>query len=129
VANARVSKQWRRASADLSLGRGISGGNGLVLASTQTSMTAGLHYSRADRWTVSVQAGRTMMEQLATAGSYTGNTYGASFSRLMRPGLQAVGRFSLLPINYTGTQGVNRTYYRGEVGIIFTPSQIPVALR
>ncbi len=129
VMNARVTKQWRRASADLGYQRGISPGNGLVLASTQTSLNAGFHYSHADRWTLSLQAGRTSMEQLAAVGSYTGNTYGASFSRLIRPGLQAVGRFSVLPVNYIGPQGLDRTYYRGEIGLIFSPNQIPVALR
>lgn len=129
VMNARVTKQWRRASADLGYQRGISPGNGLVLASTQTALTAGFHYSHADRWTLSVQAGRTTMEQLAVAGSYAGNTYAASFSRLIRPGLQAVGRFSVLPVNYIGPLGFDRTYYRGEFGFIFSPSQIPVSLR
>ncbi len=127
--NARVTKQWRRASADIGYLRGISPGNGLVLASTQTALMAGFHYSYANRWTLSLQAGRTTMEQLAAVGSYTGNTYGASFSRLIRPGLQAVGRFSVLPVNYIGPQGLDRTYYRGEIGLIFSPNQIPVALR
>jgi len=129
VMNAGVIKQWRRVSADLHYGRGVSPGNGLVLASTQTSMTAGLHYSYSDRWAVSVQAGRTTMEELAAAGSYTGTTFGASCSRLIRPGLQAVARFSVLPVNSTGSQVLNRTYYRGEMGLLFTPSQTPIALR
>ncbi len=48
---------------------------------------------------------------------------------MIRPGLQAVGRFSVLPVNYIGPQGLDRTYYRGEIGLIFSPNQIPVALR
>ena len=127
--NARVTKHWRRASADLNYRRGISPGNGLVLASTEDSMTAGLHYTNPNRWTVSVEAGRSTMGQLAGVASYTQTTFGTSFSRSIRPGVQAVGRFSVLPATYVGLQGLNRTYYRGEVGFIFSPNQIPVALR
>jgi hypothetical protein len=33
------------------------------------------------------------------------------------------------PVSYTGSQGLNRTYYLGEIGFIFSPSEIPIALR
>jgi hypothetical protein len=129
IMNARITKRWRRTSADLGYRRGISPGNGLVLASTEESMTAGLRYSGANRWTVSVEAGRTTMAQLAGVGSYAGNTFGASLNRLIRPGLQAVARFSVLPVTYNGSQGLNRTFYRAQIGFVFSPSQIPIALR
>ncbi len=69
------------------------------------------------------------MAELGAAGSYTGNTIGASFNRLIRPGLQAVARFDVRPVNYIGPQDLNRTFYRGEIGFIFSGSQIPIALR
>ncbi len=127
--NARITKRWRRASVNMSYLEGISPGNGLVLTSKQESLTAGLQYSNAKRWTVSIQAGRTTMDQLATAGSYSGNTFAASFSHLVRPGIQAVARFSVQPVNYIGEGGLDRTYYRGDIGFIFTPSARPIALR
>ena len=127
--NFRVTKRWHRASADVGYRKGMSPGNGLVLASTEESMTAGLHYSSGDRWTLSVQGGRTMMDGIAAAGSYTGNMFGASFIRLIRPGLQAVARLDVQPVNYVGSQGLNRTFYRGEVGFIFSGRQMPIALR
>jgi hypothetical protein len=69
------------------------------------------------------------MAELGATTSYTGNTIGVSFSRLIRPSVQAVGRFGVLPVDYNGPQALNRTYYRAQIGLIFTPSQIPVALR
>ena len=127
--NVRVKKQWHRTSADLSYRRGVSPGNGLAIASTQESLTAGLHYSNAKHWTVSVQAGRTTLADLDGAGSYTGTTIGASFERLIRPGVQAVARFDILPVNYAGSLGLSRTYYRGEIGFMFSPKEIPITLR
>ncbi len=127
--NARVTKKWRRASTNLSYLRGISPGNGLVLTSQQQAITAGVQYSFTNRWSLSMQAGRTSMAQLASVQSYNATNFGTSFSRLLRPGLQAVGRFSVLPLGTTALQGLNRTYYRAEFGFIFTPSQVPVSLR
>jgi hypothetical protein len=129
LVNVRVTKRWHRVDADLDYRRGISAGNGLVLTSTEDSMIAGLHYSNPNRWTVSVEAGRTAMEEIAGTGTYTGNTFGASFNRFIRPGVQAVARFDVRPVSYTGSQGLNRTYYLGEIGFIFSPSEIPIALR
>ena len=127
--NARVTKRWHGVSADLDYLRGISPGNGLVLASRQVALTAGLQYSGAKHWTVSIDAGRNTMAELGATTSYTGNTIGVSFSRLIRPSVQAVGRFGVLPVDYNGPQALNRTYYRAQIGLIFNPSQIPVALR
>jgi hypothetical protein len=127
--NIRVKKQWHRTSADLGYQRGVSPGNGLAIASTQESLIAGLHYSSAKRWTVSLQAGRTTLADLDGAGSYTETTVGASFERLIRPGVQAVARFDILPVNYAGLLGLNRTYYRGEIGFMFSPKEIPITLR
>lgn len=107
--NARVTKRWRSVSADLNYRRGISPGNGLVLTSREESITAGLEYSRANRWTASLQAGRATMEQLISTSSYTssytGNTFGASVTRFIRRGLQAVARFDVRPVSYIGVQG------------------------
>lgn len=127
--NALVTKRWHHASANVNYLRGISPGNGLVLTSKQESLTAGLHYSFGKNWTASVQGGRTTLEQLAAAGSYAQYTVSSSFSRVIRPGVQAVGRFEVRPVNYVGPQGLNRTFYLAEIGFAFSPSQIPIALR
>jgi len=129
VINATLTKHWRRASAHLGYVNGISAGNGLVLAARAVSTTAGFEYASSNRWTFSAQVGRTTMAELAAAGSYAETTMGASLSRLIRPGVQAVARFDVRPVSYIGSLGLNRTYYLGEVGFIFSPSERPIALR
>jgi hypothetical protein len=130
IVGTRITKSWRRASADIAYQRGVSPGNGLVLTSMMESLTVGFSYSNPHGWGFSVIGGRSSMNAFGTAeANYTGYTGGVSVTRVLRPGVQAFSRFEARPFSYMGVGLQSRAFYRAVVGFTFSPSEVPIGLK
>jgi hypothetical protein len=126
-----VGKHWHRADADIGYQSGISPGNGLILTSKMDSIDVGLRYSQSRTWSFSMHGGLTSMRASTgpAATAYTGYVAGVSVTRSIRPGVQMVARFDARPFTYVGLAVPTRNTYRATFGVIFTPRELPIAIR
>jgi hypothetical protein len=126
--NARLTKQWRRASANMEYRQGITPGNGVYLTSNSTIAGVGFSYTGARYWSVGVDLGYTRYSAVAqSVKPYDGYTGGLSLTRELGHGFQGV--FRVDERRYaTNYGGFSRTTPSVNLGIRWSPGEVPLRL-
>jgi len=125
--NARLSRTVPRGSIFLSGGHSINPGNGLFLTSTSTNVGAGYGYSGLRRWSITTGATYNLSNSqgnvVGTYGSESGNL---SVSRQVAPMTHGVFSFNLRRYDSPDFKNYNKWSYGVNLGLSFTPGDIPL---
>ena len=125
----RLSQTFKRGVAYLSAGRTVTPGNGLFLASTATNYSGGYSYSGFRRWGLNAQAGYYSAQSSVNAvGSYGGATGSVSASRQIGRFVHSVASLNVRQYQSPDFTQYNRLIYTLQIGLGFTPGDIPLRL-
>lgn len=125
--NASLSRQFPRASANVSYNRSVGAGNGLFMSGLSESALAGISYTGARKWNFGIDGRYTSMTSFGQPpgkttwyGGGTGVTYEiARFTHL-------TARFDVG--HYDLGAGYLRTAEQVSFGLFFSPGSIPLSL-
>ena len=127
--NARISKTVPRGVIFLSASHGINPGNGLFLTSTSTTVGAGYSYSGLRRWSLSAGGSyNTSTSQGNVFGQYGSYSANVSASRQVAPITHGVLSFNVRKYDSGDFKNYNKWSYSVNLGLSFSPGDIPVRL-
>jgi hypothetical protein len=127
--SARLSKVVPRGSVFVSAAHGINPGNGLFLTSTSTSVGGGYNYSGIRRWALSAGAAyNNSTSQGNVLGQYGSYSVTVSASRQVAPLTHGVLSFNARKYDSGDFRNYNKWSYSANLGLSFTPGDIPVRL-
>jgi hypothetical protein len=125
--NARLSKVVPRGAIFVSGSHGINPGNGLFLTSTSTNVGGGYSYTGLRRWALAAGANydnsTSQGNVLGQYGSYSGTL---SASRQIARATHGVLSFDLRKYDSGDFQNYNKWSYSVNLGLSFSPGDIPV---
>jgi hypothetical protein len=125
----RLSKVVPRGTVFVYASNSLNPGNGLFLTSTSTNAGAGYNYSGLRRWTISAGANYNRSNSVGNVlGSY--GSYSASLSASRQVGPMTHGVFSFYARKYDSPdfKNYNKWSYGVNLGLSFSPGDIPVRL-
>jgi hypothetical protein len=125
----RLSKVVPRGTVFLSASHSLNPGNGLFLTSTSTNASLGYNYTGLRRWAISASAN---YDQSKSVGNVFG-TYGSYFaalsaSRQVAPMTHGVLSFNARKYDSPDFKNYNKWTYSVNLGLSFSPGDIPVRL-
>jgi hypothetical protein len=127
--SARLSKVVPRGVVFVNASHGINPGNGLFLTSTSTDVGAGYSYSGVRRWSFSAGASYdTSTSQGNVIGQYGGYSASVSASRQVAPLTHGILSFIARKYDSSNFQNYNKWSYSVNLGLSFTPGDIPIRL-
>jgi len=125
----RLSKVVPRGTVFLSASNSLNPGNGLFLTSTSTNVSVGYNYTGLRRWAISAAANYNRSSSvgnvLGTYGSYSATL---SASRQVAPGTHGVFSFNARKYDSPDFKNYNKWTYGVNLGLSFSPGDIPVRL-
>ena len=125
---AHLTRAFRRASMSLGYDRSVLPGNDLFKTSVSESANAGFSYVGLHRWRFDAGVGYGQYSALTQSLGRYRNLFGsANFAYQLGKGVSAVGRFDGRRYAIQGT-GLDRTYYRAQLGFAWSPGDYPLAL-
>jgi hypothetical protein len=126
---ARIARRIPQGMLHLSAGRSINPGNGLFGTSATLNVGGGYAYTGLRRWSASVQASYSYAEALAgLAGNYNSLSAGVRLSRKLISALHLMGNYSLRQYASPTFARYRRVVNEVNVGIGFTPGEIPLRI-
>ncbi len=127
--NARLSKTVPRGTLFLHASHGINPGNGLFLTSTSTNAGGGYNYTGLRHWSISAGANyNNSTSQGNVVGQYGGYSANLSASRQVAPMTHGVFSFDVRKYDSADFKNYNKWSYSVNLGLSFTPGDIPVRL-
>jgi hypothetical protein len=126
--NVRLSRSFHRGVAFLSSAYSVTPGNGLFLASTALTAAAGYSYAGLKRWSFGATAAYTRANSISNniVGAY-GDTNGSlSTSRQLSRSLHLTFSLSAMQYQSSSFVGYNRLTYSANLGLAFSPGNIPL---
>jgi hypothetical protein len=125
--NARLSKVVPRGAVFLSGSHGINPGNGLFLTSTSTDVGGGYSYTGLRRWAIAAGANYdTSTSQGNVLGQYGSYSGSVSASRQVMRATHGVLGFTVRKYDSGDFQNYNKWSYSANLGLSFSPGDIPV---
>jgi hypothetical protein len=126
---ARISKTIPRGVLFASVGHSIIPGNGLFLTSTSTQVGAGYGYTGLKRWSINTGVNYSRSDSVGNVlGSYGGTAITASVSRQILPSTHFVFGVNAHEYQSPDFKNYNRWAYSVNLGLGFTPGDIPIRL-
>lgn len=130
---AKLSRQFRRASLEFSYSRGVSPGNGLYLTSVSEGGGGRFGYTGIRKWNFGASARYNSYRSLTlTLGKYRNFTAGGGVTyqlmRHMHMNLRLDGRKYIVDGAARSIRAYDRVYYHATVGIAFSPGELPLSL-
>ena len=127
--SARLSKVVPRGAIFLNASHGLNPGNGLFLTSTSTDVGGGYNYSGIRRWALSAGANyNNSTSQGNVLGQYGSYSATVSASRQVAPYTHGVLSFIARKYDSGNFKNYNKWSYSVNLGLSFTPGDIPVRL-
>lgn len=127
--SARLSKVVPRGTVFVNASHGINPGNGLFLTSTSTNVGGGYNYSGIRRWALSAGANyNTSTSEGNVLGQYGSYSVTVSASRQVAPLTHGILSFIARKYDSSNFQNYNKWAYSVNLGLSFTPGDIPVRL-
>jgi hypothetical protein len=126
---AHLTRAFKHASVSAGYDRSVLPGNDLFRTSASESYNLGFSYAGLQRWRFDTGLGYTRYSALAqqALGRYH-NVFGsAAFSYRLGKGLSAIGRVDGRRYSIQ-TANLERTYYRGQLGVAWSPGDYPLSL-
>ena len=125
----RLSYTMKRGVAYISGGRSITPGNGLFLTSSSTSLNGGYNYTALKRWSASALATYDRSTSLGNfLGEYNSYTVSANVSRQLIRYTHAVFTVNARKYGSGDFNNYNKWTYGVQLGLGFTPGDIPMRL-
>lgn len=126
---ARLSRVVPRGAVFLNASHGINPGNGLFLTSTSTNIGGGYNYSGLRRWAIAAGVNyNTSTSQGNVLGQYGSYSASLSASRQVAPMTHGVFSFNLRKFDSGDFTNYNKWSYSVNLGLSFSPGDIPVRL-
>ncbi len=127
--NFRLSKVVPRGTVFVYASNGLNPGNGLFLTSTSTTAGVGYNYTGLRRWALSAGAEYNTSTSYGNVyGQYGGYTANVSASRQVAPMTHGVFTFYARKYDSGDFQNYNKWSYGVNLGLSFSPGDIPVRL-
>ncbi len=127
--SARLSRTFSRGVAYFSGGRSVTPGNGLFLTSSATTLGAGYSYNGIRRWSINSNLGYNRSRSLGNViGEYSSTSGTISASRTLGRSLNLVGSVSARSYGSNDFSAYKRLIYTAQIGLGFTPGDIPMRL-
>jgi hypothetical protein len=125
----RLSRSFQRGVVFLSSAYSVTPGNGLFLTSTALSASTGYTYTGIRRWSLGATAAYTRANSVSNVVGAYGDVSGSlSTSR-------QIGRFTHMALSFSAMQyrsssfvGYNRLTYSANLGLAFSPGNIPLRI-
>jgi hypothetical protein len=128
AADARLTRQFHRASMALGYSHSIDPGNGVYLASKRDTFDAGFTYSSLRRWNIGFNGGYGVYKSLTdNLGHYHSYRAGAGFTYKLFSYVHLIGRFDSDAYQIAATQFA-RDRYRVTFGLAFASPEFPLKL-
>jgi hypothetical protein len=125
----RLTKTIPRGVLFASGGHSIIPGNGLFLTSTSTQLGGGYGYTGLKRWSVNMGVNYSRSDSVGNIlGNYGGTSYTASVSRQILPSTHFVFSVNAHQYQSGDFKNYNRWAYSLNLGLGFTPGDIPIRL-
>jgi hypothetical protein len=125
---AHLTRSFRYASLSLGYDRGVLPGNDVFRTSASEAANTGFSYFGLHRWRFDAGLGYTRYSALTqTLGRYHNYFGTANVAYQLGKGLSAVGRVDGRRYDIH-TSDLNRTYYRAQLGVAWSPGDYPLAL-
>jgi hypothetical protein len=125
----RLSKIVPRGTVFLSASNSLTPGNGLFLTSTSTSVGTGYSYTGVRRWAISAGADYNASTSVGNVfGSYGSYSASLSASRQVAPMTHGVLSFNARRYDSGDFKNYNKWSYSVNLGLSFSPGDIPVRL-
>ncbi len=127
--NARISRTLPKGTLFANGNYGLTPGNGLFLTSTAISVNGGYSYSGLRRWAISGGGGYNKSDSVGNViGSY--GSYSATFniSRQVAPITHGTLGFSLRKYDSGDFKNYNKWSYTANLGLAFSPGNVPLRL-
>jgi hypothetical protein len=123
----RLSKVVPRGTVFVNASHGINPGNGLFLTSTSTDVGGGYSYTGARRWALSAGASYdSSTSQGNVLGQYGSYSVTVSASRQVAPLTHGILSFIARKYDSANFQNYNKWAYSANLGLSFTPGDIPI---
>ena len=125
----RLSKVVPRGTVFLSASHWLNPGNGLFLTSTSTNVGGGYSYTGLRRWSISAGANYNKSNSVGNViGSYGSYSANLSASRQVAPMTHGVLSFNARKYDSGDFKNYNKWSYSVNLGLSFSPGDIPVRL-
>lgn len=125
--NARLARSFQRGVAFLSSGYTVTPGNGLFLASTALSASAGCNYSGLRFWSFGATASYLRANSISNViGPYGDDAGTLSASRQLARFVHLTFNASAIQYRSSSFAGYNRLTYSANLGMAFSPGSIPL---
>ena len=125
----RLSKVVPRGTVFLEVSHSLNPGNGLFLTSTSTNAGVGYGYSGLRRWAISAGANYNSSTSVGNVlGAYGSYSATLAASRQVAPMTHGVFSFNLRKYDSPDFQNYNKWSYSVNLGLSFSPGDIPVRL-
>ena len=125
---AGLTKSFRHSALSLRYARTVSAGNGVYLASESETAGGSFSYTGVRHWSFSAGGGYNKLKAIQQSlGLYSAYTVGVGVVRALGAGLQLTAQIDERHYD-TGTAAFRRDAYRGSIGFMWTPGDIPFTL-
>jgi hypothetical protein len=125
----RLSRTFPKGVAYLSIGRGVTPGNGLFLTSITDTVIAGYNYTGLRRWSLGVSASYSRADSIGNVlGTYGGTNGTLSASRQIVHNVHGVVSFGARQYSSASFSLYNRLIYDMRVGVGYSPGDIPLRI-
>jgi hypothetical protein len=123
-----LSRRFRRATWSLQYARSVSPGNGVYLTSGTESASISYNYAGFRRLNLDALVGSNTYNAVTqTIGKYRSYNASGGVSYSLRRQVALTLRFDARQYRIGGT-GFNRIFYHGQIGVAFSPGDIPFSL-
>lgn len=123
----RLARTFPRGVVYLSSAYSVTPGNGLFLTSTAFSNSAGYSYTGLKRWSLGATAAYLQANSISNViGSYGDVSGGFSASRQVGRFIHMTFNWSVMKYESPSFNGYNRLTYAGNLGLAFSPGDIPL---
>jgi hypothetical protein len=127
--SARLSKVVLHGVLFASGGHSIIPGNGLFLTSTSTNIFGGYSYTGLKRWSVNTGVGYSTSNSVGNIlGTYSGVSVSAGVSRQFMRSTSFIFGFNARNYNSPDFKNYNRWAYGINIGLGFTPGDVPLRM-
>jgi hypothetical protein len=125
--NVRLSRSFQRGVASLSSSYAVTPGNGLFLTSTALTASAGYNFTGLKLWSLGVSAVYTKANSLSNViGAYGDISAGFSMSRQISHLVHLTSSVNAVQYRSPSFSGYNRLTYSANLGVAFSPGNIPL---
>lgn len=126
--DSKLTRTFRRADLTFGYSRGVTPGNGIYLTSRVETATASVSYSGIRKWNLGASGGHigygSLSRQLGNFSTYTAGG-GATYN--ITGVLHFIARYDFRTYDVSETT-FKRNSYRAQIGLAFSPGELPLSL-